>query len=132
MSKRVYISGQMSELPRKEYLARFAKAEELLKQEGYAVVNPARLLPSRWPWLYRLMGYRLTLLYDLWRLSHCDLIYKIPGWKESHGANIESCWAFHMGIYLLPLNMRDKIDKKVAKHMCKLSELFQTKDEKSQ
>ena len=124
--KRVYISGQMTGIPREEYLARFAKAEELLKQEGYAVVNPARLLPSRWPWLYRLMGYRLTLLYDLWRLSHCDLIYKIPGWKESHGANIESCWAFHMGIYLLPLNMRDKIDKKVAKHMCKLSEPFQT------
>ena len=117
MSKRVYISGQMSELPRKEYLARFAKAEELLKQEGYAVVNPARLLPSRWPWLYRLMGYRLTLLYDLWRLSHCDLIYKIPGWKESHGANIESCWAYHRNICLLYTKTREKIDKKMAKYI---------------
>lgn len=115
MSKRVYISGQMSGLPREEYLARFAKAESLLKQEGFAVVNPARLLPSRWPWLYRTMGYRLTLLYDLWHLSRCDLIYKIPGWKESHGANIESCWAYHMNICLLYTKTREKIDKKMAK-----------------
>ena len=115
MSKRVYISGQMSGLPREEYLARFAKAENLLRQEGFTVVNPARLLPSRWPWLYRLMGYRLTLLYDLWRLSRCDLIYKIPGWKESHGANIESCWAYHQNICLLYTKTREKIDKKMAK-----------------
>jgi hypothetical protein len=105
----------MSGLPREEYLARFAKAESLLRQEGFAVVNPARLLPSRWPWLYRVMGYRLTLLYDLWRLSHCDLIYKIPGWKESHGANIESCWAYHQNICLLYTKTREKIDKKMAK-----------------
>ena len=30
--KKVYISGQMSQLPRDEYLARFAKAESLLRQ----------------------------------------------------------------------------------------------------
>ena len=113
--KKVYISGQMTGIPREEYLARFGKAEELLKQEGFAVVNPARLLPSRWPWLYRLIGYRFTLLYDLWHLSRCDLIYKIPGWKESHGANIESCWAYHQNICLLYTKTREKIDKKMAK-----------------
>ena len=120
--KKVYISGQMSGLPREEYLARFAKAESLLRQEGFTVVNPARLLPSRWPWLYRLIGYRLTLLYDLWRLSHCDLIYKIPGWKESHGANIESCWAYHQNICLLYTKTREKIDKKMAKFIDKAKE----------
>ena len=113
--KRVYISGQMSGLPREEYLARFAKAENLLRQEGFTVVNPAHLLPSRWPWLYRLIGYRLTLLYDLWHLSRCDLIYKIPGWKESHGSNIESCWAYHQNICLLYTKTRERIDKKMAK-----------------
>jgi len=122
MSKRVYISGQMSGLPREEYLARFAKAENLLRQEGFAVVNPARLLPSRWPLLYRLIGYRLTLLYDLWRLSRCDIIYKIPGWKESHGANIESCWAYHTNICLLYTKTRERIDKKMAKFIDKANE----------
>ena len=117
MSKRVYISGQMSGLPREEYIARFSKAEELLRAEGYDVVNPARLLPCRWPWLYRLMGYRLTILYDLWRLSRCDLIYKIPGWKESHGANIESCWAYHTNIALLYSHTRQRIDLKMVKYI---------------
>ena len=114
-NRRVYISGQISGLPREEYLARFAKAEELLRQEGFDVMNPTRLLPCRWPWLYRLMGYRLTLMYDLWRLSKCDLIYKIPGWRESKGANIESCWAYNFNIWILHPNIRDRIDKKMAK-----------------
>ena len=117
--KRVYISGQMTGLSREEYQARFAKAEKLLRDEGYAVTNPARLPPCCWPWLYRLMGYRLTLLYDLWMLSRCDLIYKIPGWKESHGANIESCWAYHTNIGLLYTKTRERIDKKMAKFIDK-------------
>ena len=120
--KKVYISGQMSGLPREEYLARFAKAERLLRYEGFTVVNPARLLPSRWPWLYRLMGYKLTLMYDLWQLSKCDIIYKMPGWRESHGANIESCWAYHMSISLLFPKMREKMDKKMAKFIEKEKE----------
>lgn len=113
--KKVYISGQMTGLPREEYLARFAKAEELLKEQGYRVMNPTKLLPCKWPWLYRLMGYRLTILYDLWRLSKCDLIYKIPGWKDSHGANIESCWAYHNNIALLYAKTREKIDKEMVR-----------------
>lgn len=119
MSKRVYISGQMSGLDRAEYLARFDRAAELLRQEGYDVVNPARLLPSRWPWLYRVMGYNLTLLYDLWKLSKCDLIYKIPGWKDSRGANIESCWAYHNSIGIIMPKLRNKLDLKMAKFIDK-------------
>ena len=115
MSKRVYISGQMSGLPREEYLARFAKAEELLKEQGYRVMNPTKLLPCKWKWLYRMMGYRLTILFDLWMLSKCDLIYKIPGWKDSHGANIESCWAYHNNIALLFAKTREKIDKEMVR-----------------
>ena len=112
---RVYISGPITGLEREEYFARFARAEEILQEEGYTTLNPTRLLPSRWPWLYRLMGYRLTLLYDLWRLSKCDLIYKMPGWKESHGANIESCWAYNNGIFSVPRLQREAIDKRMVK-----------------
>ena len=117
MSKRVYISGQMSGLPREEYLARFAKAEELLKEQGYTVVNPTKFFICRYLWAYRIVGYVGALLYDLWRLNKCDLIYKMPGWKESHGANIESCWAYHQNICLLYTKTREKIDKKMAKYI---------------
>ena len=115
MSKRVYISGQMSGLPREEYLARFAKAEELLKEQGYTVVNPTKFFICRHLWAYRIVGYVGALLYDLWRLNQCDLIYKMPGWKQSRGANIESCWAYNNGIFSVPRLQREKIDKRMVK-----------------
>lgn len=87
----------MSGLDREQYLELFRRAEQSLRDRGYErIVNPIRVWACRWPWLYRIVGYRLALLYDLWLLMHCDLIYKIPGWQESHGANIESCVAYHL------------------------------------
>ena len=114
--KRIYISGPMSGVPREKYLEMFRRAEQSLRAQGYTkVVNPIRVWACRWPWLYRLVGYRLTLLYDLWLLTRCDLIYKLPGWQESRGANIESCVAYHFKIW--PVSKQDtaKLDKKLAK-----------------
>ena len=113
---RVYISGPMSGLTRKEYLRNFREAEKELMAKGYTrIVNPIRVWACRWPWLYRIVGYRLTLLYDLWLLMRCDLIYKIPGWQESRGANIESCVAYHFNIWPVPKQDIAKLDKKLAK-----------------
>lgn len=96
--KRVYISGRISGVKRERYLAEFARVEERLWKAGYMAVNPTRFLVCRWLWLYRLMGYRLTLLYDLWRLSGCDMVYMLPGWEKSRGSRIEYSWAKEMGI----------------------------------
>ena len=115
-TKRIYISGPMSGVPRDQYLEMFRRAEQSLRSNGYTkVVNPIRVWVCRWPWLYRIVGYRLTLLYDLWMLTRCDLIYKIPGWKESRGANIESCVAYHFKIWSVPFSQTKKLDKKLAK-----------------
>ena len=119
MKRKVYISGPITGLPREEYMAGFRKAELQLRDRGYRVCNPTSKPPCRWHWLYRIMGYELTLLYDLWLLTRCDLIYKIPGWRDSKGANIESCVAYHLGIWPIPKKQRDKIDLKVAKAMGK-------------
>ena len=106
---RVYISGPMSGLEREYYLEIFKRAEQSLRAQGYTkVVNPIRVWVCRWPWLYRIVGYRLTLLYDLWLLMRCDLIYKLPGWRDSRGANIESCVAYHFKIYPVPDNITKK------------------------
>lgn len=114
--KRIYISGPMSGLPREQYLELFGRAEQHLRQQGYTrITNPIRLWTCRWPWLYRMVGYRLTLLYDLWLLMHCNLIYKIPGWQESRGANIESCVAYHFRVWPVHRQDVDKLDKKLAK-----------------
>lgn len=114
---KVYLSGPVTGIDRDECIERFRKAEELLEADGFKVVNPMRTMMGRWPWLYKLVGYRLTLLYDLWLLMGCDRIYKMPGWKESKGANVESCVAFHFGAYTLPVKMREDYDKRISKHM---------------
>ena len=113
---RVYISGPMSNLSREQYLDIFRRAEQSLRSQGYRkIVNPIRVWACRWPWIYKIVGYRLTLLYDLWLLMRCDQIYKLPGWRDSKGANIESCVAFHFKIWPLPENQIKKLDKKLAK-----------------
>lgn len=113
---KVYISGPISNLSREQYLDIFRRAEQSLRSQGYTrVVNPIRVWACRWPWLYRVVGYRLTLLYDLWLLMRCDQIYKLPGWRDSKGANIESCVAFHFKIWPVPDSQTKKLDKRLAK-----------------
>ena len=137
MKKRVYISGPMTGIVpddaaknREEYMARFHRAELLLINAGYWVVNPCRLAPCRsqrlYRWMVRMFGqdgaYMLALLYDLWQLHKCDLIYKIPGWKESRGANVESCFAFHYDVWVLPTKTREKIDRKMSNYIIRREE----------
>ena len=108
----------MSGLEREQYLELFRRAERSLRAQGYTkVVNPIRVWACLWPWLYRIVGYRLTLLYDLWLLTRCDLIYKLPGWQQSRGANIESCVAYHFKIWPVPQSDIKKLDKRLAKLM---------------
>ena len=121
-TKRVYISGGMTGIPREQYIELFRRAEESLRAQGYhKIVNPIRVWACRWPWLYKIIGYRLTLLYDLWLLMRCDQIYKLPGWRDSKGANIESCVAYHFKIWPVPQSDIKKLDKQLAKLMEKWS-----------
>ena len=121
-TKRVYISGGMTDVPREQYIELFRRAEQSLRAQGYRkIVNPIRVWACRWPWLYKVIGYRLTLLYDLWLLMRCDQIYKLPGWRDSKGANIESCVAYHFKIWPVPQSDIKKLDKQLAKLMDKWS-----------
>ena len=81
---RIYISGPISGIDRAVYLSAFA---------GYDTLNPTRLPPSRWLWIYKVLGYRLTLLYDLWHLMRCDGITMLAGWEQSRGARLEKATA---------------------------------------
>ena len=126
MKKKVYISGRISDLPREQYMTMFRIAEQMLRKKGYEPVNPTRFFMCKYIWLYRLLGYRLTLLYDLWRLMRCDLIYKLPGWRDSRGANIESCVAYHFKILPVPDSQTKKLDKLLAE----LIEKWNTKESK--
>ena len=98
----------------------FGIAETMLRDKGYKTVNPTRFWLSRWyDKLSKIIGgenaYRVTLLYDLWRLLRCNLIYKLPGWQQSRGANIESCVAYHFKVWPMSKDVVSKIDKRLEK-----------------
>ncbi len=79
---KVYISGAMTGMPEYNYPAFFA-AEEMLKEQGYDVVNPARSgVREGWCW-----GDYVRE--DLKWLVECDKIAMIPGWENSKGARLE-------------------------------------------
>ena len=113
MNEKVYISGKMTGLEREEYRDRFREAERLIRAEGYhRIVNPIRVWTCRWKWLYKIIGYRLTLLYDLWLVLRCDRIYMIPEWNDSRGAKIER----------LPQKVKDRLDAKMEQFIGKVDD----------
>lgn len=130
--KKVYISGRISGLPREQYAKYFAEAERMLKADGYDVVNPTRFwLCKCYERLERLLGadttYRIVLLYDIWRMLRCDMIYKIPGWQQSRGANIESCVAYHLNVWPVRKDTIKDIDMRLQRIIRKDSSIDDSK-----
>lgn len=109
--ERVYISGHIGNLPRNIYLPRFMAAERAIREQGYKTMNPAKFLFARCPLLFRVIGYRMALLIDMWMLDKfCQRIYMIPGWEQSTGASIESFFAYKMGVRRLPTDIKSAVD----------------------
>lgn len=101
MGMRVYLSGRMSGLPEREWRLWFSQATLLLRYSNsdIEVVNPAETVIARHSWLYRIVGYRLTLAYDLWLLRHCTHICMVGNdWQHSKGARLERLNARKWGI----------------------------------
>ncbi len=105
MNKRVYLSGRMSGLSEREWRMRFVKARGWVWcRYQMDCVNPADTIIARHPWLYRLVGYRFTLWYDLRLLKRCTHIYMVGNdWHLSRGARLERMKARHWGIKILEL-----------------------------
>ena len=103
-TKRVYLSGRMSGVPLVIWRWGFSIAKDTLERQGYEVINPADTLIARHPWLYRIVGYRLTLWYDLRLLRRCTHIYMVGNdWHLSRGARLERMKAREWNIKLLEL-----------------------------
>lgn len=120
MKRRIYISGPMTGIEPREYRRRFREAETILRRHGYGCINPCRVWPCRFTWLYRLMnallGKRLTyaviLAYDLILLmTRADGIAMLPGWQASRGAQIENYVAFHFPMMGISREAREEIER---------------------
>ena len=91
---KIFISGPITGTY--DYMQRFEAAEAWLKDRGYMVVNPARVLaaiPFELPW-DKCMAITLTLL------GECDAIYILDGWVNSDGASVEYCYARKQGLHI--------------------------------
>jgi hypothetical protein len=120
MKRRIYISGPMTGIEPREYRRRFREAETILRRHGYGCINPCRVWPCRFPWLYRLMnallGRRLTyaviLAYDLILLmTRADGIAMLPGWEQSRGARIENYTARHFPLMGISRQAAEEIER---------------------
>ena len=83
---KVFISGQVSDLPYLVACGNFSNAERTLAAVGCEVVNPMKICKEHWSWVR-------CMIKCLWAIMFCDKIYQLPGWQESRGARIEYRWA---------------------------------------
>lgn len=94
----IYISGKIGEgRPSKETLAKFKKAEDMLRSKGYEVFNPTTsglgTLAENTAQHNGTTFWEEILLFDLAQLKNCDAIYLLPDWQDSPGALTEFNYA---------------------------------------
>lgn len=120
MKRRIYLSGGMSGVERADYVRRFREAESILRRHGYGCINPCRVWPCRFHWLYRLMecalgkrlAYAVVLCYDLLLLmTRADGIAMLPGWQASRGAQIENYVARHFPMMGISKAVTEEIER---------------------
>lgn len=89
---KIYLSGPMTGYENYNKKA-FDKAEAVLKEAGYEVVNPASLgLDCSWVECMKI---------DIGLLVTCDALYMLKGWKHSQGACLEHWIAHELGMEIL-------------------------------
>ena len=80
---RVYISGPITGTT--DYLERFDRMEALLRQQGFSVINPARvnaMMPKD-------LTHEEYMAMSLTMLELADMVYFLRGWQKSKGCQTE-------------------------------------------
>ncbi|MBK5254327.1 MAG: DUF4406 domain-containing protein [Peptostreptococcaceae bacterium] len=92
---KTYIAGPISGME-EEAFRNFAKAEEELNSQGYAVLNP--MIDAKFTLSFSYMDW---IKHGLFLLDLADAIYMLPGWENSKGARLEHAYAECRGIKII-------------------------------
>jgi hypothetical protein len=93
--KRCYIAGKIGDLPKEEYEANFAKAEQRVRELGYEPVSPLKLPHNHG------RTWREYMIEDLKALLDCDAVFAQHNVRFSPGAMIEINTANAIGITVI-------------------------------
>jgi len=94
---RVYVAGPMTGIEDYNF-PEFIKASEMLRSQGYEVMNPADhgvVEGAEWSDYLR---------HDIAKLSRCSKVFFLPGWSSSKGANLEMYIATSLGMEIYYLD----------------------------
>ena len=83
----VYIAGPIT--GKKDYKEAFEKAEQMLRNEGVKLINPAKL-PDDLP-------YKAYMPICLAMIDISDEVYMLSDWRNSRGARLERDYAIATG-----------------------------------
>ena len=90
--QKIYISGEITGTD--DYLDRFAKAEEMLIDAGFSVINPARIqaqMPDD-------TTYNQYMEVSMCLMNMCDAFYMIDNNQNTKGTNAEYYYAVVLGL----------------------------------
>jgi len=95
---KIHIAGKIT--GDENYREKFRKQEERLREEGHIVLNPASLPEG--------MKREEYMQICTAMMSVADCVAFIPGWEESHGAQLEYAWCKYVGKPMMGLRREEE------------------------
>ncbi|TWP23506.1 DUF4406 domain-containing protein [Apibacter muscae] len=91
---KVYIAGKVSGEPYEVCKAKFNHRAELLRAQGYEVVNPMEIVPKESNW-------REAMNICIRAITECQAYFMLEDWRLSRGAKIELNLMLGLGLQSL-------------------------------
>ena len=116
---KVYISGKMRGMDEEESRRLFSEAQKQLEQQGFDAINPWNLEDEKMKVCQEWADF---IIYDLYILKKCDMIFMLQNWHDSWGAQVEYAFANGHGIKVEYQKFQGTLEEqlKAARQKCEI------------